>query len=624
MASTRALVNAEPTLAALLARYPWSDAERALGPVVEGLMSFQLDAPPGAVWPIVSDTSRMNRAIGLTRMEFEEREGLLHGRSRNAGIVHEWVEVPWAWVAERSLYSVRRYSRGVVHVARAVYELTPLGDEGCRFDVYFGFVARGLLGRLLLPLTLSMLRSGYRRAIEDIGRMLDSDGPTTFRLPPPEPPPSDVLERHRRSLLDAGVSEAATERLIQLVRSEDDMELVRIRALSLVHDWGLDEGEVLLAFLHATRAGLLHMSWDVICPHCRGVRAEVSTLGEVPRRGSCEVCAIDFDTDSENAIEVTFHVHPSVRAVPEVFFCSAEPARKEHIRLQLPVAPGDSTEVAPVLLPGRYRLRVQGEQRHALLDVEPGASQEPLAWSSAAPTDARVAPGTALVLSNEGDHTRTFIVERAHWTDEALRPARLFSFQGFRDLFTEEYVGSDIQLSVGQQTILFTDVVGSTALYAERGDPGAFVEVKRHFGDIYEEVRKNNGAIVKTIGDAAMASFVDPVRALATAAAIQRRLPPGREDLRIRVRASLHAGPCIAVKLNTNIDYFGSTVNGAAKLQACAGAGEVAFCARLLELPGVRDLLDAEAANLGETTFASPALGGDVRVLVWRVTPDEA
>jgi class 3 adenylate cyclase len=526
-------------------------------------------------------------------------------------------------VAERTLTSVRLYERGAPRVARGIYDLEPTADGKTVLTAYFGFIPRGLWQRWLLRIALGQILAGYERVLPSIVASLRDATPSPYIAPPPPLPP----EAHARAaalceeIVEQGVPKEAAQRLLTLVQTGDPMDLARIRALPLARCWELDESDVLSAFLHATRAGLLALSWDVVCPHCRGVRAEVSTLGEVPRRGSCEVCAIDFDTDSDNAIEVAFHVHPSIREVPELFFCSAEPSRRSHIKVQQRVEAGEAITVETALAPGRYRMRTAGTERYRLLDVSKGGSNQELTWSAdVVPEEpAQSAPNPTLTLKAPTPAPSTFIIEDAHWSDDALRPARLFSSQEFRDLFTEEYVGSDVQLSVGQQTILFTDVVGSTALYAERGDPAAFVDVKRHFTEIFDEVRRHRGAVVKTIGDAAMAAFVDPVDALRTALGIQRRLMSQRDTLGIRVRASLNTGPCIAVRLNTNIDYFGSTVNAAAKLQACAGAGEVAFVESLTDYPGVAELLREEGAELEPVEFASPALGGSVRALRWRI-----
>lgn len=155
--------------------------------------------------------------------------------------------------------------------------------------------------------------------------------------------------------------------------------------------------------------------------------------------------------------------------------------------------------------------------------------------------------------------------------------------------------------------------------YRERGDPEAFVQVKRHFAAIFDEVARHRGAVVKTIGDAVMAAFVDGTDAIRAAAAIQRRFPPGHT---LRLRASIHLGPCIAVNLNSGIDYFGSTVNLSAKLQACAEAGEVAFSKRLYEAPGVAEALAALNARIEPAELAIAALDEPMRLCRWVVDVD--
>src|SRR4029077_10900983 len=128
-----------------------------------------------------------------------------------------------------------------------------------------------------------------------------------------------------------------------------------------------------------------------------------------------------------------------------------------------------------------------------------------------------------------------------------LRAGQLLSFQDFRDLFSEEYIGADVRLGVGQQTLLFTDVVGSTAFYASRGDPAAFVEIKKHFDEVFAIVVRHRGAVVKTIGDAGMGAFPSPLDAVRASRQIHDAFPPGRTDTPIRLRISLNTGPCIAV-----------------------------------------------------------------------------
>src|SRR5262249_16819685 len=155
----------------------------------------------------------------------------------------------------------------------------------------------------------------------------------------------------------------------------------------------------------------------------------------------------------------------------------------------------------------------------------------------------------------------------------------------------EEYIGADVRLGVGEQTLLFTDVVGSTAFYASRGDPGAFIEIKKHFDEVFAIVRDNNGAVVKTIGDAVMATFTNPVDAVRASHKMHDTCSPARTDTPIRLRISLNTGPCIAVRLNSNADFFGGTVNIAAKLQALAEAYQIAISEVTYGAPGVAEYL---------------------------------
>jgi len=173
--------------------------------------------------------------------------------------------------------------------------------------------------------------------------------------------------------------------------------------------------------------------------------------------------------------------------------------------------------------------------------------------------------------------------------------------------------------AVGEQTLLFTDVVGSTAFYAARGDPAAFVEIKRHFDEVFAIVGAHRGAVVKTIGDAVMATFVDPLDAVRASRKIHDAFHPARADTPIRLRISLNTGPCIAVRLNANADFFGGTVNVAAKLQALAEGYQIAISDATYAAPGVAAYLAEQAAELEQLAYTSKALPAPVGVRRWSV-----
>jgi class 3 adenylate cyclase len=120
---------------------------------------------------------------------------------------------------------------------------------------------------------------------------------------------------------------------------------------------------------------------------------------------------------------------------------------------------------------------------------------------------------------------------------------------------------------------------------------------------------------VKTIGDAVMASFVDPLDALRAAldmrAQIARFNADAGGDL-IGLKIGLHAGACLAVTLNDRLDYFGQTVNIAARVQALAGADEIVVTDDVLSLPGATELV--AGLEIERSAVQLKGIAGDVAV----------
>lgn len=215
------------------------------------------------------------------------------------------------------------------------------------------------------------------------------------------------------------------------------------------------------------------------------------------------------------------------------------------------------------------------------------------------------------------------MIEDLQWTDDALRPAHLFNLPEFRDIFAAEHLAPDVQLHVGEQTILFSDMVGSTRFYLRHGDAVAFGAVQRHFREVFDEIEGDRGVVVKTMGDAVMAAFFDPADAIRAARGLQRRFPGEATESSaegIRLRVSLSAGACIAVNLSHGIDYFGRTVNLAAKLQACVTSGQIAFPAALREDPRFEAALTQQRASLEEIELTLPSGGEPILVCRWDTT----
>lgn len=561
----------------LLVKDPWPEAWRAQGKPVDQLYCYEFDCTPEELWPYLADTSAFSGLMRMPTMTFEERDGRRFGKSSTAGVVNEWEELPWEWEFGRGFRFVRVYSRGPMLYNRVRYLLQELPAGRTRVYIHFGMIGRGAQGRVAVWLSERMISKRHAQAAEELRRLVREK-----RLPGEVVGLTELsaeakprLARARAELRQTDLDQEVVDRLFAWIRRGSDAEVERIRVRVLARKWDVEVGTLVDICLAATKAGVLRLSWDVICPHCRGAREALAHLGDLPERASCDPCGIEFHATGPDSIEVIFTIHESIRVVDKRLYCSAEPAAKPHILLQKQVDPGQRTTVMPALPEAPVRLRLRGEMGYQLLTVGDDGLDH-VVWTSSLGPDGEVLSATGtLELHNSGESCETFVIEQHSIDQDALRPVDLFSNQSFRELFSEQALAINMQLEIGMQTIVFTDIVGSTAFYERAGDADAFAAVRNHFVEIYALVRAHGGAVVKTIGDAAMAAFGNPRDGLACALELIAAFGPEREDSPIRLRASLHHGPCIAVNLNAGIDYFGRTVNLAAKLQSLVGAHQV-------------------------------------------------
>jgi class 3 adenylate cyclase len=131
--------------------------------------------------------------------------------------------------------------------------------------------------------------------------------------------------------------------------------------------------------------------------------------------------------------------------------------------------------------------------------------------------------------------------------------------------------------------------------------------VRRHFEILFTAVTREGGTVVKTIGDCVMAAFprpLDGARAgLAAIEALAGLTDRAGVPAAVALKVGLHVGPCLAIEANGRFDYFGRTVNLAARVEAQAGPNE------LLMTGAIAD--DAEVAawlaRAGEAGLAARA-----------------
>ncbi len=593
---------------------------------------LQLEASPEALWPLVADTNRFNAETGLPQIREESAGPLLRsGRVRFGlsvlGRDIPYEEEPFEWVRPERFAVLRRYRAGPIEEFRARLELSrrPAGGTTLRYE--YTMRPRGLIGRLAVPALGRMARHRMTDTFRRYGR-LALDEVVSANLPRVAGPLA-AGGRERLALLageleEQGFSTEVVGRLVHLIEAGDDLTLSRLRPYALADAWHADRRSVLELFLHATRAGLVDLRWEVLCPLCRGAKESTETLSDLERHVRCEACLVEFDATLERSVELTFRPNPAVRRVEQYDYCVGGPQVTPHVVAQQLLSPRERRSVQLSLEPGRYRIRAVGiEGAQHLVVVSSGAAEllvelEKAGWSQ---TELELAPISSLTLVSGSSEERLFVVERTAWSDQAATGAEVIALQVFRDLFAGEVLRAGEEMSVGSQTIVFTDLRDSTQLYREIGDAPAFGSVADHFAVLRAEIQREDGAVVKTIGDAVMAVFGRPISALRALLEAQARLgspqPPARP---LVLKAGIHLGPCIAATLNGRLDYFGSIVNIAARIEGFSSGADVILSNAVRLDPEVDAMLTMSHDLLVEPLEATLRGFDEERFALWRVS----
>jgi class 3 adenylate cyclase len=196
--------------------------------------------------------------------------------------------------------------------------------------------------------------------------------------------------------------------------------------------------------------------------------------------------------------------------------------------------------------------------------------------------------------------------------DDTLRGVDIIQHPVFRELMGAEVLLGDQSLELMRTTILFTDVRGSTQMYTDLGDSRAFTLIREHFRILFDIIAKHNGIPVKTIGDAVMGSFTNESNALKAALEAQKTLQAAfknrPEAEKIAVKIGIHTGSTLVVTLNGKLDYFGSAVNTAARIQGTARPDEVVIPAAIFEKPENRKIIGRYTKKVLRSSKTFPGL----------------
>jgi len=598
---------------------------------------FDLKSSPESLWPFVADTNRFNRDTGVPEIEIKDRKKRLRNARRKVrlsiyGLPVEWEEQPFEWIRPSRFGVERTYSKGPMARLRVLAQLIEKPEGGTHLVYEIWATPRNLLGSVVVPLQVRLVVGP--RLLKAI-RKYDEMASSTQVEPPSDSSSQSTFDLQRLAALkqkliadvEGGESPeqkiAIAERLVDFLEHGDDFAVARIRAYKLADDWHEPRRFVLEVCLRATRIGLLDFQWDLLCPLCRGPQESGLSLKDIKTDVHCEGCQINFTVNFDRYVELTFRPNPAVRRVEMSSFCIGSPHFTPHVVAQQLLPAGDKRELTLPLESGSYRLRaleLGGSQELTVSPEGAAAAQVTLSNNGWNEEPLRVSEKFSLALNNDTGAEQLLILERLEWSDQATTAAEVTALQMFRDLFATEALRPGEQISVGTLTVLFTDLRHSTQLYREIGDATAFGRVMNHFDVVRKAIAEHDGALVKTIGDAVMAVFRSAADGLLAMLEVQRALAePPEGGMPLALKAGLNTGPCIAVTLNDRLDYFGSTVNMAARLEGLSSGADVIISRSVYDDERVRELIESNGYSADPFEMTLKGFENE-RFELWRVS----
>lgn len=547
-----------------------------------------VDLPLEVAWEMATDTNHFNHYAKLFHVHYSplfisEGDVIREAKANVFGIVPtKWREYTFSWVRNKWFEIERIYFKSPMKRALWKISLEPYSPTQTLMRVHGDFTYANFAGKIALErIVIPQLRSIFHYANE-FARTYQANEirpqakqSVTFQ--------SSLLEKRKADLLAIYPYPDHVTPLVTSLQSANDEDVTGMRPYRWARQQGITREAALELFLLATKVGLLEQRWSMMCPNCRVPKKQVTSLRAISSSVHCELCGIDYAVDFDRSLEMQFDVAPAIRKSAGMLYCVNGPMNSKHILGQFRIPAGEEVTLHLPNWSQPYRYRIL--QLNDVVEVTAsGESGEHLTYSADGFSTTHVRPTASIDVHNTCSHEIVFMIEELALDPDVLTARELTGSQLFRDLFATEVLSPEQEIHVGHLTILFTDLKESTAMYERIGDAVAYANVREHFTYLKHHIQSNRGTIVKTIGDAVMAVFPNEQDAFQAACAIQSAIHTlDSDEQSIVVKMGLHKGPVIAVNANDVLDYFGRTVNTAARIQQLSAGDDLVLTKELFE-----------------------------------------
>ena len=477
-----------------------TETPNALDPAVKQYhFQWELNADATQLWPLVSDTDRFNKAIGLPSPEFsyDHSSGQLSifADVKFNGMKVRWREHPFQWIYEREMSVLREFESGPFEWVTSTVELQPLAGQRTRLIHSFQVKPRGWLGKILTPFQFGVLT---KRSLNKVYPRLEKIAndkscryacDLSFGANP-------KLSKVQASLLDERVAQLgqsinnvslATE-LGEFIRRVADPMAVRIRPLTLAAKFRCTDDQVLQACFAGIDAGLLNFSWDIICPVCRIAANNFGTLDQIKSHVHCQVCNLDFKPDFADSVEAIFSVHPEIRFLELKTYCIGGPFHAPHVLAQNLLLAGQQTDVGVVLKAGRYGISGPQINMPGNLNVADEAVAERVEYIVGGSLHAElptIRSGNACVsFKNRTDVEVLVRLEQRASRDDALSATIASQHSLFKKLFPNEVKTVEQLVGVSRVYLLAIRHTQAATLLDQVGD----IQVRENWAQLQQTI----------------------------------------------------------------------------------------------------------------------------------------